>query len=98
VRKAIDRSLAECGLGHIDLYLIHGPLGGAQMRKESWRACVDAKKEGKLRSIGISTFGVGHMKELLAEPGTEVPVCTQVRDATLRKGQELSHPWFHVHL
>ncbi|EIN03970.1 aldo-keto reductase [Punctularia strigosozonata HHB-11173 SS5] len=78
VRKAIDRSLSECGLEYIDLYLIHGPLGGPQMRKESWRACIDAKKEGKLRSIGISTFGVGHMKELLSEPGVEVPVCTQI--------------------
>ncbi|KAG6909855.1 hypothetical protein DXG01_014883 [Tephrocybe rancida] len=74
---AIRASVDACGLGYVDLYLVHGPLGGSQMRKESWRACVQAKKEGLVRSIGISTFGVRHMKEIL-EMGTEVPAVHQI--------------------
>ncbi|KAF5372007.1 hypothetical protein D9615_008082 [Tricholomella constricta] len=64
-RAAILRSLDECGLGYIDLYLLHGPLGGPDARKDSWRACVDAQKEGLVKSIGVSTFGVRHLKEIL---------------------------------
>lgn len=52
------------------------------MRKECWRACVQAKKEGKVKSIGISTFGVLHMKQLIEEDtkGLEVPAVHQVRN------------------
>ncbi|KAG7444722.1 Aldo/keto reductase [Guyanagaster necrorhizus] len=70
-KKAIKRSLDTCGLGYIDLYLIHGPLGGPQARKDSWRAICDTQKEGHLKSIGISTFGIRHIQDLLDE---ELPV------------------------
>ncbi|KAF8727173.1 hypothetical protein AX14_007519 [Amanita brunnescens Koide BX004] len=65
VRQSIETSLRECGLGYIDLYLIHGPLGGPQARKESWQAICDAQKEGLIKSIGISTYGINHLRELL---------------------------------
>lgn len=59
------------------------------MRKECWRACVQAKKEGKVKSIGISTFGVLHMKQLIEEDtvGLEVPAVHQVRNI-FRKNRE----------
>ncbi|TFK33452.1 aldo-keto reductase [Crucibulum laeve] len=77
VRKAIQKSLDECGLGYIDLYLIHGPLGGSKARKESWEAICDVYKEGTLKSIGISTFGVKHLKEIV-NLGLEVPAVHQI--------------------
>ena len=78
VKKAIQRSLDACRLGYIDLYLIHGPLGGPKARKESWQAICDFQKEtGLLKSIGISTFGVRHMKEIV-ESGMALPVVHQV--------------------
>ncbi|KAF8193387.1 aldo-keto reductase [Pholiota molesta] len=69
VKKAIQRSLDACRLGYIDLYLMHGPIGGPVARKESWRAICDFQAEsgGLLRSIGISTFGIRHMKDILEE-------------------------------
>ncbi|KAJ7173951.1 Aldo/keto reductase [Mycena crocata] len=75
--KAIQFSLDECGLGYIDLYLIHGPLGGPEARKECWRAICDAHKEGKLKSIGVSCFGIRHLKEIL-DMGLEVPAINQI--------------------
>ncbi|CAK5268682.1 unnamed protein product [Mycena citricolor] len=75
--KAIQFSLDECGLEYIDLYLIHGPLGGPAARKECWRAICDAQKEGRVKSIGISTFGVRHIKEIL-EMGLAVPAVNQI--------------------
>lgn len=79
VKKSIQTSLDECGLGYIDLYLIHGPIGGPQARKESWAAVCDAHAEGKLKSIGISTFGVGHMQEII-DAKAPLPVIMQVSD------------------
>ncbi|KAJ7503534.1 Aldo/keto reductase [Mycena galericulata] len=75
--KAIQFSLDECGLGYIDLYLIHGPLGGPEARTECWRAICDAQKEGKLKSIGVSCFGIRHLQEIL-DLGLAVPAINQI--------------------
>lgn len=75
--KAIDKSLEACGLGYIDLYLLHSAIGGPEKRKECWRAVCDAKKQGKIKSIGVSNFGIRHLEELL-EQGVELPVLNQV--------------------
>ena len=48
------------------------------MRRESWEAIAEAQKEGKLKSIGISNFGVRHMEELLGK-GLPDPAVNQVR-------------------
>ncbi|KAJ7082849.1 aldo-keto reductase [Mycena belliarum] len=75
--KAIQFSLDECGLDYIDLYLIHGPIGGPTARKECWRAICDTQKEGKLRSIGVSCFGIRHLTEIL-DMGLAVPALNQI--------------------
>ena len=44
--------------------LLHAPYGGREAREGSWRALVEAQKEGKIRSIGVSNYGVHHLNEL----------------------------------
>jgi diketogulonate reductase-like aldo/keto reductase len=63
-RAAIDAGLKESNLDYFDLYLIHAPYGGSETRKGAWRAMVDAQDEGKIRSIGVSNFGLHHLQEL----------------------------------
>ncbi|THH17072.1 hypothetical protein EW146_g3679 [Bondarzewia mesenterica] len=75
--KAIQFSLDACGLDYIDLYLIHGPEGGPQKRKEAWEAILQAQKEGKLRTVGVSTYGIKHLKELI-DGGMQVPTVHQI--------------------
>lgn len=75
-RAAIDRSLAASGLDYIDVYLLHSPMGGPAARRESWQAVLEAKKDGKIRSVGVSNFGTRHLKELKAS-GMELPVLNQ---------------------
>jgi hypothetical protein len=44
--------------------LIHAPYGGKEARLGTWRALVEAQKAGKVRSIGVSNYGVHHLDEL----------------------------------
>ncbi|PGH17953.1 hypothetical protein AJ79_00852 [Helicocarpus griseus UAMH5409] len=63
-KEAIDSSLKTANLEYADLILIHAPYGGREAREGSWRALVEAQKEGKTRSIGVSNYGVHHLDEL----------------------------------
>ena len=50
--------------GYVDLFLIHSPSGGAGAIKEMWQALEQLKKEEKVKSIGVSNFGTGHIEEM----------------------------------
>ncbi|EPQ53975.1 aldo-keto reductase [Gloeophyllum trabeum ATCC 11539] len=76
-KRAIERSLIACGLGYIDLYLMHSPIGGPQARREAWKAICEAQGEGKLKSAGVSCFSVRHLKEM-AEGGVPIPAVNQI--------------------
>ncbi|THH19792.1 hypothetical protein EW146_g1460 [Bondarzewia mesenterica] len=73
----VNDSLKVFGFDYIDLYLIHSPLPGREKRLETWRALLDAKKAGKLRSIGVSNYGPKHIEEIRAA-GFELPSVNQV--------------------
>lgn len=63
-KAAIDESLKKTGLDYFDLYLLHAPYGGKEGRLGAWQALVEATKDGKVRSIGVSNYGVHHLEEL----------------------------------
>lgn len=52
-KKSIETSLNKMGLDYIDLYLLHQPYGEVE---EAWKALEEAKKAGKIRSIGVSNM------------------------------------------
>ena len=39
---------------YIDLFLIHDPFSGTERRLATYRALQEAKKSGKIRSVGVS--------------------------------------------
>lgn len=61
-RKAIKESVRRCGLGYLDLYLLHSPYGGKRRRLECWKAVEDAIEEGEVRAGGVSNFGVKYVR------------------------------------
>jgi diketogulonate reductase-like aldo/keto reductase len=63
-KRCIDESLEKTKLQYIDLYLLHAPYQGTEGRLGAWKALVEAVKEGKVRTIGVSNFGVHHLNEL----------------------------------
>ncbi|EME44461.1 hypothetical protein DOTSEDRAFT_34886 [Dothistroma septosporum NZE10] len=77
-RKSISKSVQECGLGYIDLFLLHSPYGGKTARLESWRAVEDAIKDGEVKIGGVSNFGVKHIDELLSSTPRNKPAVNQI--------------------
>ncbi|WVW87070.1 hypothetical protein I302_109127 [Kwoniella bestiolae CBS 10118] len=73
----IRKSLKRAQVDSFDLYLMHSPIGGPEIRKNIWKALVDAKKEGLLKSIGVSNFGKKHIQEMI-DQGVELPVVNQI--------------------
>ena len=61
VRKSIRKSVDACGLGYIDLFLLHSPYGGKEARLTSWRAVEDAVEAGEVKMAGVSNYGVKHV-------------------------------------
>lgn len=60
-RKSIQKSVKECGLGYIDLFLLHSPYGGKRDRLESWKAVEDAIQDGEVKIGGVSNYGNKHV-------------------------------------
>jgi len=77
-RKSITRSVTECGLGYIDLFLLHSPYGGKRARLESWRAVEDAIQDGEIKIGGVSNYGQKHLEELLASNPKIKPAVNQI--------------------
>ncbi|MEE3423489.1 MAG: aldo/keto reductase [Succinimonas sp.] len=51
----VERSLRKLGMDYMDLYLLHQPYGDVA---GAWQALEEAKKAGKIRSIGVSNMTV----------------------------------------
>jgi len=66
-KKAFQKSLNCLNIEYIDLYLIHWPQ--SQVRNHSWKALMDLKKEGQVRSIGVSNYTQKHLQELFENSG-----------------------------
>lgn len=81
-RAALRTSLDLLGFDYLDLYLIHWPAPARDRYVDTWRALIDLRAEGLVRSIGVSNFHMHHVDRLIDETGV-APVINQV---------EL-HPW-----
>jgi len=63
--RAFNRSLAALGFDYVDLYLVHSPMA-VDKRLHTWKAMEEILKSGRARAIGVSNYGVHHLKELFA--------------------------------
>jgi diketogulonate reductase-like aldo/keto reductase len=77
VERAFERSLELLGLDHVDLYLIHWPLPGADRYVEAWSTMEKFAEDGRAKAIGVSNFQISHLRRLFDET-TVVPAVNQV--------------------
>ena len=64
VIDSCENTLRELQTDFIDLFLIHWPIKEISF-KETLRAMEELKKNGKIRSIGVSNFAIKHLKDAL---------------------------------
>lgn len=84
VLAGLDRSLKASGLEYFDLYLLHNPRPGVEPRLQAWLALQKARREGKVRAIGVSNWSPKHIDALAACPEVDTPPATN---------QIEFHPW-----
>jgi 2,5-diketo-D-gluconate reductase A len=77
VLRSVDGSLRSLGLDYVDLLLIHWPLPRIRDYVDVWRALIEARADGKVRSIGVSNFRGEHLERVTNETGI-VPAVNQI--------------------
>jgi 2,5-diketo-D-gluconate reductase A len=70
-------SLRRLGLEHLDLHLIHWPNPRVGKYAEAWRALVELRRDGLVRSIGVSNFTGAHLARIIDETGV-TPAVNQI--------------------
>ncbi|MGX1542995.1 aldo/keto reductase [Streptomyces adustus] len=74
---SFEESRARLGLEYVDLYLIHWPLPRLDRYVDSWRAMIELRERGLVRSIGVSNFTADHIRRLERETGV-LPSVNQI--------------------
>src|ERR1700744_1823983 len=93
IPRACAASLARLGTDHLDLYLLHSPVPGAQF------AGVVAEFEklkaaGKIRAWGVSNFNTAQMEDLFRVPNGQHCATNQVAYSLSNRGIERDLlPW-----
>ncbi|CAJ1201265.1 Glyoxal reductase [Companilactobacillus paralimentarius] len=87
-KQSIDETLNKMSLDYLDMMIIHNPQPWNEVNQgndrhfegnlETWRAMEDAVKEGKLKTIGVSSFGKEDLDNLIKNSSTK-PAVNQVQ-------------------
>ncbi|MGI8559533.1 MAG: aldo/keto reductase [Solirubrobacteraceae bacterium] len=93
--NAFEKSLGRLALDYVDLYLIHWPVPAHDRYVETWKALIELREQGRVRSIGVSNFLPEHLDRIIEESGV-VPAVNQIelhpklqQDAVRRYHEEL---------
>lgn len=97
-RARLHRYVDESGIcfsqsDYPDLYLLHAPFGGKDNRLGAWTALVEAVEAGKVRSIGVSNYGVKHLDELEQHIKSVDASKGKGKGGVLSVNQIELHPW-----
>lgn len=75
--RSTEESLQRLGLDHLDLHLVHWPNPRLGKYPETWRALVDLRERGLVKSIGVSNFTERHLATIIDATGV-TPAVNQI--------------------
>lgn len=75
--RAFEESAHRLQRDVVDLYLIHWAMPQQGLYVESWKALIELKRQGRVRSIGVSNFTEDHLSRIMDATGV-VPVVNQI--------------------
>eukprot|EP00514_Thraustochytrium_sp_LLF1b_P011143 CAMPEP_0184541200 /NCGR_PEP_ID=MMETSP0199_2-20130426/1247_1 /TAXON_ID=1112570 /ORGANISM="Thraustochytrium sp., Strain LLF1b" /LENGTH=310 /DNA_ID=CAMNT_0026934911 /DNA_START=20 /DNA_END=952 /DNA_ORIENTATION=+ len=78
-RARAESNMRDLNLDIVDVLLIHQAPANQTMLAGTWQALVEQLEKGNTRSIGVSNWGVEHLKALEALKSPYKPVVNQVR-------------------
>ncbi|MBU1176446.1 MAG: aldo/keto reductase [Alphaproteobacteria bacterium] len=68
--KSVEDSLERMGLDYVDLFLLHWPVPSHDgLFVAAWKALIEMREAGRIRSIGVSNFLPEHLDRLIGETG-----------------------------
>ncbi|MBF6029314.1 aldo/keto reductase [Pseudomonas sp. P115] len=73
----IEESLYRSQLDYFDLYLLHWPNPSNGLYVQAWRALVEARKRGWVKSVGVCNFLPEHLETLIKDSGV-TPAVNQI--------------------
>ena len=76
-RRSIERSRRALGVDQIGLHLIHWPTPSLGKYVDTWKALVDARSDGEVRSIGVSNFTPRYLAPIIDATGV-TPAVNQI--------------------
>jgi len=95
VEEGIETSLRLFQTEYIDLYLIHSPHTDVKEEGKKgsdvldiYRMLLDYKKQGKIKSVGVSNFGIDHLRTIEAA-GLPLPSMNQIEVSVFLVEEEL---------
>ncbi|WP_066559055.1 aldo/keto reductase [Croceicoccus bisphenolivorans] len=77
-KAAFREALARMGRDEVDLALIHWPCPDKGLFVDTWRALIDLREDGRVKSIGVSNFMPEHITRLIDETGV-TPAVNQIQ-------------------
>ena len=76
-KQAIETSLEQLGLEHVDLYLLHWPVPMFGTAGAAWEAMTEIRDAGQATSVGVSNFEIDHLQQIITDSGV-VPAINQI--------------------
>lgn len=75
--KSFEVSMKKLTAEYLDLLLIHWPAPKKNLYVETWKALISLKKEGRVRTIGVSNFTPEHLDRIIQETSV-IPAVNQI--------------------
>ena len=75
--RSFEATMQALGIETLDMFLIHWPVPSQGKYVEAWKALVELKQQGRVRSIGVSNFNDDHIERIVKETGV-TPAVNQI--------------------